>query len=56
MTLYVFLVQRKQDSVRWPLVYKNRELAEQCIGRCSPVVEVEIPEVEKEDDSKTQST
>jgi hypothetical protein len=40
--VYVFLIQRKQDSEPWPCVYTNAELADKAVGRVSPVVAVNL--------------
>lgn len=44
MKLYVWLMSRSCDGGSiWPMVYTDRERAEQAFGRVSPVVEVEVP-------------
>jgi hypothetical protein len=42
MIVYVFLVQRKQDSQPWPCVYIDAQLAEKAYGRVSAVIPVEV--------------
>lgn len=42
-TVYVFFIQRPQDKQTWPVVYENRELAEDAPHRVSEIVEVQCP-------------
>lgn len=40
-THYAFLCKRpKVDTQAWPLIYRDKDLAEACFGRVSPVVPV----------------
>ena len=43
-TVYVFFMKRKQDNEPWPAIYTNKELAQSAYGRCSPVMEISMPE------------
>lgn len=42
MTFYTFLWQRPQDKTAWPVIWRDRALAEQEPFRVSEVVEVEL--------------
>lgn len=42
MTFYTFLWQRPQDKTAWPVIWRDRALAEQEPFRVSEIVEVEL--------------
>ena len=42
MTFYAFLWQRPQDKTPWPVIWRDRALAEREPFRVSEIVEVEL--------------
>ena len=42
MTFYAFLWQRPQDKTAWPVIWRDRALAEREPFRVSEIVEVEL--------------
>lgn len=42
MKFYAFLWQRQRDSHPWPMIFEDRERAENFSERVSPVVEIEM--------------
>jgi hypothetical protein len=47
-TVYVFWHKRPNDVHAWPVVYRDRELAEACKFRVGPIVEAVLPAVTAE--------
>lgn len=44
---FVFMHQRPTDKQAWPVLYQNREVAENCKFRVSELREIHVPDVEE---------